>query len=177
MPLHVAVTYCFIILSHSKMRFTAKINIIGINPYVLLPAAVLKEIFKQAGKDKGPIPVRGKLNNHSFIQTLVKYSGKWRLYLNSPMRRGANADVGDTIKVDIEFDAKERTITMHPKLEDALNKNTMAKLAYEKLRASRQKEITRYLNSLKTEESVDRNIKRALAFLTGGDSFAGRDKL
>jgi hypothetical protein len=66
--------------------FSAKIQIIGINPYVLVPAAVLKYIFEKAGKDKGAIPVKLKLRRQDFIQNLVKYSGKWRLYLNTPMR-------------------------------------------------------------------------------------------
>jgi Domain of unknown function (DUF1905) len=62
-------------------RFKATIDIIGVNPFVLLPDPVLKNIFKQAQKDKGPIPVRGTINGHPFIQTLVKYSGYWRLYI------------------------------------------------------------------------------------------------
>ena len=69
--------------------FTAKIYKIGVNPYMLLPLKVLKTLFVEAGKDKGPIPVRGTLNGKKFTQTLVKYSGKWRLYLNTPMRKAA----------------------------------------------------------------------------------------
>ena len=77
------------------ISFSSKIYKIGINPYVLLPATALKKIFEQANKNKGPIPVRGELNGHAFIQTLVKYSGKWRLYLNGPMRKNAGIDVGE----------------------------------------------------------------------------------
>src|SRR5213075_554128 len=95
--------------------FSAKIYKIGINPYVLIPAAILKEIFKQANKNKGPIPVRGELNGHAFIQTLVKYSGKWRLYLNTPMRKAAGIDVGDVADVKIEFYPVPRIISVHPK--------------------------------------------------------------
>jgi len=156
--------------------FKAKIQVIGINPYVFLPATTLKEIFKQAGKEKGPIPVKGKINEHVFIQTLVKYSGKWRLYLNMPMRKGANADVGDTVDIEIEFDKAERRIAIHPKLEDALNKNIKAKKAFDQLSPSRRKEIIRYINFLKTDESINRNITRAIQFLTGKERFAGRDK-
>lgn len=48
-------------------RFNATIDIIGVNPFVLLPAPVLKNIFKQAQKDKGPTPVRGTIDGpHSF---------------------------------------------------------------------------------------------------------------
>ena len=75
--------------------FSSKIQIIGVNPYVLLPASVLKNLFKEAGKNKGPIPVRGTLNENPFTQTLVKYSGRWRLYLNTPMRKAAGIDEGD----------------------------------------------------------------------------------
>ena len=75
--------------------FSAKIQIIGVNPYVLLPKKVLEYIFEKAGKDKGAIQVKGTLNKNPFTQNLVKYSGKWRLYLNGPMREAAGIDVGD----------------------------------------------------------------------------------
>lgn len=34
------------------IKFRAKIEIIGVNPFVFLPERALKEVFKQAGKDK-----------------------------------------------------------------------------------------------------------------------------
>lgn len=121
--------------------FSSKIFIIGVNPYVLIPQKILKEIFKQAGKDKGPTPVRGKINDHAFTQTLVKYSGKWRLYLNSPVRKGANADVGDVVNVAIEFNPTPAQISMPEKLKEALEKNKKAAATFSKLPPSRQKEI------------------------------------
>ena len=155
--------------------FSAKIQIIGVNPYVLLPAKVLKDIFKQAGKEKGPIQVKGKLNGNKFIQTLVKYSGKWRLYLNTPMRKAAAIDVGDIANVEIEFDPKPRIIPMHSKLEEALNKNKKAKAAFEQLAPYRQKEIVRYISFMKTEESLERNINKTIQHLLGKARFVGRD--
>ena len=156
--------------------FSARIYKIGINPYVLLPSAVLKNIFEQAGKSTGPIPVRGTIDGHVFIQTLVKYSGKWRLYLNGPMRKAAGKDVGDKVMIALSFDPKERTIPAHPKLTAALKKNKDANAVFIKLLASRQKEIVRYISFLKTEASVDKNIERAIGFLLGTQRFIGRDK-
>lgn len=156
--------------------FSARIFKIGINPYVLLPAAVLKDLFIAAGRDKGPIPVRGTLNGHAYLQTLVKYSGKWRLYLNGPMRTAAGIDVGDIANVEIEFDPDERILSMHPKLADALQKQQKARAVFDELTPSRQKEIIRYINSLKSDESVERNIQKALGFLSGKERFIGRDK-
>lgn len=158
------------------LEFKAKIQIIGINPYVLLPASVLKEVFKQANKDKGTIPVRGFMDKHPYIQTLVKYSGAWRLYLNGPIRKAINKDVGDNVVVSIEYDPVERTIPLHPKLIKALEANKKAKKIFESLSPSLQKEIARYISFLKSEESVNKNVKRAIQFLLGKERFIGRDK-
>lgn len=68
-----------------KYAFKAEIKIIGINPYVLVPGPILQKIFKQAGRDKGPIPIKGTINKKPYRQTLVKYSGAWRLYINTTM--------------------------------------------------------------------------------------------
>lgn len=156
--------------------FTATIEIIGVNPYVLLPEQVLNNLFKQADKNKGPIPVRGTLDANPFIQTLIKYSGKWRLYLNTPMRKAAKKDVGDRIEVKIEFDPVERIIPVHPKFLNALKNNSDALKMFESLPPSGQMEIVRYISFLKTEESVDKNVLKAIQFLLGKGPFVGKDK-
>src|SRR6185369_60745 len=121
--------------------FSAKIQIIGVNPYVLLPSTLLKNIFQKAGKDKGAIPVQLKIGRKDFIQNLVKYSGKWRLYLNGPMRKTAGKDVADIIDIQIDFDPIPRKTPMHLKLKKAFKENPTARKAFEKLSPSRQKEI------------------------------------
>ena len=158
------------------MKFAAKIYKISINPYVPLPLNILKEIFKQADKNKSPIPVAIEIEEQNFIQNLVKYKGKWRLYLNGPMREAAGKDVGDIITMNIEFDANERSVPMHPKLEAAFSKNKKAKNVYDSLPVSLQKEILKYINFLKTNESVEKNVNRAIQFLLGKERFIGRDK-
>jgi uncharacterized protein YdeI (YjbR/CyaY-like superfamily) len=156
--------------------FCAKIFKIGINPYVLLPKDILNYLFTETGKDKGHIPVRLIINEKAFIQHLVKYSGKWRLYLNGPMRKTAGKDVGDFIDIKIDHDKEERKMPVHAAFEQTLQKNKKAKNVFDKLPPSRQKEIHRYISNLKTPEAVDRNIKRAINFLLGKERFAGRDK-
>lgn len=143
---------------------------------MFLPSRVLAGIFQQAGKERGPIPVCGAIEGHPFIQTLVKYNGHWRLYVNTPMLKGSKVKIGDTVRLDIEFDPKSRTIPIHPKLQEALKKNMQAMKVFKSLSPSRQKEIIRYIGCLKTEVSVERNVKRAIGFLTGKTRFVGRDK-
>lgn len=157
-------------------KFSAEIQIIGVNPFVFLPDTVLDSIFKEASKDKGKIPVKMKIDGHEFIQTLIKYSGHWRLYLNTPMRKTAKKEVGDTANFEIAFDPEERVIPMHPKLINALRDNPEAQRIFDSLRPSLQLEIVRYLSFLKTEESIDKNVLRAVNFLLGKERFIGRDK-
>lgn len=149
---------------------------IGINPHVLIPPEILKYIFQKAGKDKGAIPVKLKIGSKNFIQNLIKYSGKWRLYLNTPMRKAVAKDVGDMIDVQIDFDAKPRTTPIHPKLKKAFSENKEAKIAFDMLSPSRQKEILKYINFLKSVESVDKNIQRAINHLMTSKPFIGREK-
>lgn len=156
--------------------FKALIQIIGVNPYVLLPEKVLQALFKEAGKNKGKIPVQMKIDGHAFPQTLVKYSGHWRLYLNMPMRKAAGKDVGDTARFEITYDPVKREIAAPPEFLKALKTNPAAAQVFEKLRPSLQLEIVRYLARLKSKESLDRNITRAIQFLLGKERFVGRDK-
>jgi hypothetical protein len=155
--------------------FTAKIEIIGINPYIFIPEGILELLFKQADKDKGKIPVKMKIDGHEFPQTLVRYAGDWRLYLNMPMRKAAGKDVGDTAKFQVRFDPESRIVALHPKMVKALKENKDAKTVFDKLSPSLKHEIARYLSHLKTEESIDRNVNRAVDFLLGKQRFIGRD--
>ncbi len=157
--------------------FTSEILIIGINPYVSLPEVTLEKLFAQAAKNKGPIPVQGTLDRHAFIQTLVKYAGAWRLYLNGPMLKAAKKGVGDAVSVRIAFDPRDRSIPMPAALEAALKKNAKARKVFEALPPSRRKEIMRYIGHLKGEEAIKKNVVRAIGFLDGKERFAGRDKL
>lgn len=162
--------------ARSFSTFKAEIGIIGVNPYVFLPMPVLEKLFAQASKYKGPIPVHGTLDGHAFTQTLVKYAGHWRLYLNGPMLKAAKRSVGEKVSVRIAFDPRDRSTPMPAALEAALKANKHARVVFGSLAPSRKKEIMRYIGHLKSEEAVKRNVLRAIAFLQGEARFAGRDK-
>jgi len=153
-----------------KAKFSSVIYKIGINPVVDPPDNVLDSIFKQAGRSKGPIPVCGKLNGAEFIQTLVKYMGDWRLYINAQMLNDSGLKVGDKANVEIKFDPRPRSIPMPTKLGAALRRDTKAKEAFAALSSSRQKEIFRYINSLRTDESIARNVEKILRQLKGDET-------
>lgn len=155
--------------------FEAVLQIIGVNPFVFVPGEILDAIFERAGRSKGPIPVRGTVNGRVFAQTLVRYSGEWRLYINTTMLKASPKHVGETISISLYFDPSDRTIPLHPLLLRALNDEPEAFAVFKSLTPSRQNEINRYISRLKSENKVNENVERAVRFLLGKARFVGRD--
>lgn len=156
--------------------FRAELEIVDGNPFVSLPDGVLAEIFRAAGREKSPIPVRGTVNGRPYEQTLMKFRGAWRLYVNMQMLDDSPRHVGEMLDLEVAHDPNDRTIEPPPKLAAALDKHAQAREVFESLAPSRQKEIMRYISSLKTEAAIDRNVDRAIVFLLGDERFVGRDE-
>jgi len=150
--------------------------IIGINPYVSVPDGILQALFASSGKNRGSIPIRGTVNGNPYRQTLVKYAGEWRLYINMKMLKDSPKRIGEELEITVGFDPESRTIEMPARLAEALSEHPDAKSAFEGLSPSRRHEIVRYLAHLKSEAALEKNITRAIAFLQGKGNFAGRDK-
>lgn len=161
---------------HTTYHFRATIEIIGVNPFVFVPVDILSQLFSDAGKEKGTIPIKGTINGKPYTQTLVKYSGEWRLYINLKMLKNSTKRIGETIDISVGFDSESRSIEPPAKFIAALNENPEAKSVFDNLSASRRHEIVRYIANLKSEEKRDANIIRAINFLLGKERFAGRDK-
>lgn len=157
--------------------FTATLEKIGINPFVFVPEAILEHLFTANGKDKGPIPVQGTLNGTPYQQTLVKYRGAWRLYINTSMLKRSPERIGEVLELSISFDPSDRSIAPHPRLLQALDENPVAQAKFKSISPSLQKEIVRYISFLKSEKSIENNVNRAIGFLLGKESFIGRDPL
>lgn len=147
--------------------FSSTIFKVGINPCVVPPDDVLRYVFKQAHKRKGPIPVRGTINGVEYSQTLVKYLNHWRLYVNGPMLKNSGYKVGSTASITIEFDPSKRTERPHKEFAAALQKSAKATAAFFKLVPSHRKEINRYINRIKTDAVRRRNITIVMQFLRG----------
>ncbi|MGE9314784.1 YdeI/OmpD-associated family protein [Niabella sp. CJ426] len=161
----------------SIYTFTASLDLIGINPFVLVPDLILKSIFVAAGKEKGPIPVKGTVNKEPYTQTLVRFRGEWRLYINTSMLSNSPQRIGEKIHITIAYNNIVPPETKAPAaFEQALTKDKEAKAVYDQLAPYLRKEINRYLSGLKTQESIHKNVIRALNFLKGKERFIGRDK-
>ena len=157
--------------------FKAKIEIIGVTPYVPVPDKILQYIFSRVGSVKGNIPILGTVNGVEYKQTLVRFGGAWRLYINTKMLKNSPQRIGETIDISIDYDPVKREILPPPKFKEALKHHADAQSVFDHLRPSLRLEIVRYLSQLKTEQSLERNITRAINFLLGKERFIGRDGL
>ena len=88
------------------------------------------------------------------------------MYVNGPMLSGTNAKVGDTLKFSIEHDTAPRTVAvlMSTEFRRILIDNDLLD-KFKKLTPSRQKEILKYLNYLKTKEARTRNMNKVISEL------------
>jgi hypothetical protein len=154
------------------LRFQATIKIRGINPYVDVAtwrAARLQKNWRR------PMPVLVRLNGKPArqpwrINMMPTGKGGFYLYLHGSLRTATGTGVGDRVTVELGFDQAYKGGPMHamPRwFSTALAGNAEAKLNWGKLTPSRRKEILRYFASLKSPESRERNLSRAMAALSG----------
>jgi hypothetical protein len=83
--------------------FIQKVEMTGVNPSVQIPDKVMQQLFKQSGREKSPIPVKGLIEGKEFAQKIVKFQGVWQMYLNTAIRKASCIKVGNTITIAIEF--------------------------------------------------------------------------
>lgn len=159
----------------SKLRFRSVIEIIGVNPYVLVSAGRVKRLRKEWRK---PMPVRIRVNGKPDapwrINLMPVGDGSFYLYLHGDVRKASKTKVGDVVAVELEFDDEYKGGPADPMpvwFGDALDRHPVAKRTFEKLTPSQQKEMLRYLARLKTTAAQTRNVPRAIHVLSGG---AGR---
>ena len=155
----------------ASLKFTAPIQIVGINPYVLVSARRAAKL-KPGWRKPMPVLVRvnGKPEQPWSINMMPVGDGSFRLYLHGRVRKASGTAVGDRVQVGVQFDSGYKNGPQHPMppwLRRALREYDVASKNWEKLSPSRKKEILRYFASLKSPEAKERNLQKALRVLEG----------
>jgi len=154
----------------AAVRFTQRIALRGINPYLRLSAELAQEL--KPGWRK-PLPVRVTINGRprsaARVNLMPVGDGGFYLYLNGPLREASGTAVGDRVTARVAFDASYRGGPSHaapPSLVRGLRARPDAAQAWVALPPSRRKEILRYLAGLRTEAARERNVAKLLTVLT-----------
>ena len=155
----------------TTLNFTSVMKIYNGNPYIHV-SAEQATLLKPGWRRPMPVLIRinGKPTSAWQINMMPMGNGDFYLYLHGDVRKASNTKVDDIVNVELKFDSAYRTGPIHPMplwFSTALKKNQEAKKNWELLIPSRKKEILRYFSWLKSQEAIDRNLKRALNVLSG----------
>ncbi len=132
-------------------------------------AVVLDE--KQAatvGQGAKSFPVKATVNGYSWRGRVSRMGGEFLLGLKKEVRTLAGVEAGDKVKVELQFDAAERTVELPEALERALAGDAKAKSGFDGLAYSHRKEYARWIGEAKKEETRERRIAKALEMLREG---------
>jgi hypothetical protein len=167
-------------VTSAALSVTAPVEMVGINPFVLVPAERATALRAQWRR---PMPVLVRINGAPEepwrTNLMPRGDGAFFLYLHGEMRKESNVDVGDVVTAELQFDESYRGGPAHemPRdFQEALDANPAAQANWLELPPSRRKEILRYFASLKTDRAKKRNVARAVHVLSGeSDRFMARD--
>jgi len=164
----------------APLSFTAAIQIVGVNPYVLVSA---KQAHALRPNWRRPMPVLVKFNATPDTpwrtNMMPSGGGEFYLYLHGGMRKAARAKVDDVVTVAVSFDDSYRNGPLHDSpdwFQGALEASPVATRNWTSLAPSRRKEILRYFAGLKSDQAKQRNLLQVLRVLEGeSERFMGRD--
>jgi hypothetical protein len=146
-----------------KYTFSAKIYKTGINWCVDVPTDVTAKLTA----DQGRINIKGNINGFDFTKTLMPVKdAAHRLFVNQAMMKGGKTALSKTATFVIEPNS-EKTVKTYPTpslLTDKLKEHQLTR-AFDILTASRKKDILKYLNSIKTEKTLLKNIDKLITQL------------
>jgi hypothetical protein len=148
-----------------KYTFKAVIYKTGINFCVDVPAAVTAKL----NAIKGYIRIKGTVNGFEFTKFLVPVkNGPYRLFINMITLKDVKSRVGETADFFIRQDAEdlEKDYPMPGMLVELLCEKNLSD-AFEALPYRRRKDILRYLNNVKSPQTLQRNINKVILQLEG----------
>ncbi len=112
------------------------------------------------------IPVAAVVNGKTSRTTLVPAgAGRYRLQINTALRKAAGVDVGDLIGVELRIDRTSRSLPVPPDLRAALAKHRKAGKAFGRLAAGQRRQFILWFDSAKAPETRRRRLARALDIL------------
>ena len=112
------------------------------------------------------IPVVAVVNGKSARATLVPAGGgRYRMQINTALRKAAGADVGDMVGVELRIDRASRRLPVPPDLRAGLRPHPKAWKAFERLTLGQRRQFIVWFDSAKSAETRRRRLDRAIDVL------------
>ncbi|MGA7852275.1 MAG: YdeI/OmpD-associated family protein [Candidatus Acidiferrales bacterium] len=169
----------------ASQRFLATIYKIWMMRHVDVPPEIADALTKQlhaskhapkSTKRKPPksakpskpkyIPVVAIVNGRTARVTLTPAGGgRYRIQINTSLRKAARADVGEVVSVELRLDLASRELPVPADLRAALKEHTKARQAFEALPTGQRRHFIAWFDSAKGTDTRIRRLGRAIDFL------------
>jgi Bacteriocin-protection, YdeI or OmpD-Associated/Domain of unknown function (DUF1905) len=166
-------------------RFLATIYKIWMMRHVDVPPEIADALTKQlhaskraptSAKRKPPkspkpanpkyIPVVATVNGRAARVTLTPAGGgRFRIQLNTALRKAARADVGELVSVELRLDLASRELPVPADLRAALKEHPKARQAFKALPSGHRRHFIAWFDSAKGTDTRIRRLGRAIDFL------------
>jgi hypothetical protein len=164
----------------APQRFQATIYRIWMMRHVDVPEDVAQALEKEFACGSGAkklrkhprpakpkyVPVVAMVNGKSARMTLVPAGGgRYRMQINTALRKAAHADVGDVVGIELRLDLSSRTLPVPPDLRASLKPHPRAWKAFEALTPGHRRHFIEWFDSAKSAEARGRRLDRAIDVL------------
>jgi hypothetical protein len=120
-----------------------------------------EEAVKSLGGDKRP-PMKITVNGHSCRSRVAIMRGRYLLGLSNANREAAGVAIGDQVVDQVELDEESRVLLEPADFGRALDADSAARAAYDRLADTHKREHIRSIESAKRPEARERRIAAAL---------------
>lgn len=112
------------------------------------------------------IPVTAVVNGRTSRVTLTPAGGdRYRIQINTALRKAARADVGDVVSVELRLDLASRELPVPADLRAALKEHPKARQALEELPVGHRRHFIAWFDSAKGTDTRIRRLGRAIDHL------------
>jgi hypothetical protein len=148
----------------AKQTFTAVIqNAGGGGAFVEVPFDVEKEFGSKRPK------IRALIEGVPYRGILTRMSTECHILgIRKEIREQIGKTIGDEVRITVEPDTEPRLVEVPVNLEKAFRKEKEARISFEKLSYTHQKEYVTWINEAKKEETRQNRIAKTIEMLKQG---------
>jgi Bacteriocin-protection, YdeI or OmpD-Associated/Domain of unknown function (DUF1905) len=125
---------------------------------------VPQQVVEALGGGKRPT-VTITINGHSWRSRVAIMRGRHLIGLSNANRHAAGVMTGDEVEVEVEYDPEPRVVTEPADLARALDADSRARAAYNRLPYGLKLQHVRAIENAKKPETRHRRIEKAMAVL------------
>ncbi len=117
---------------------------------------------------KAQVKVRGTIDGYPYRGSIANMGEGHCMVVKKEIREAIGKAGGDTVKVVMEIDTEPRVVAVPEDFQQALETNSKAKEAFEKLSYTHKKEYVDWIEGAKRQETRENRIKQAVERLAEG---------